>query len=385
MTTGKGSHPDTVLAQAGHYVDPHTGAVTPPIHTSSTYARNADYEPTEPGLTYSRDGNPTFTQAEKVIAELELGRDAMLFASGLAAATAAFRFLSPGDHVVAPMQMYHGLRDWMNRFCPQYGIQIGWFDAADPAALHAALLPGRTRLVWIETPANPTWIVTDIAAAAQAAHDAGARLAVDSTVATPLLTRPLELGADLVFHSATKYLNGHSDVVAGALVCREQDEWWDSIRFARKHDGAVLGPFEAWLLQRGMRTMHVRVRQAVRAADIIARHFSSHPRIETVLYPGLEDFPGHEIAKRQMHGGYGAMLSVLVKGDADLARRICAATRIWIPGTSLGGVESLIEHRATVEGPTSPVPPNLIRLSVGIEQVDELVDDLEWAIGAAQP
>ncbi len=384
MDTSNQPHLDTVLAQAGHYLDSSTGAVTPPIHTSSTYARDAHYRPTQAGLTYSRDGNPTYAQAEKVIATLETGADALLFGSGLAAATAAFKFVRPGEHIVAPRQMYHGLRDWLQHFCEHYGIGLTLFDAGDPDALSAALLPGQSRLVWIETPANPTWTVTDIAAAARAAHDAGAFLAVDSTVATPLLTRPLELGADLVFHSATKYFNGHSDVVAGILVCREQNDWWETIRFARKHDGAVAGPFEAWLLLRGMRTLHLRVCRAVESAERIARHFQSHPRVETVLYPGLSDFPGHSIAKRQMSGGFGAVLSLLVNGDADYARKVCASTKVWIPGTSLGGVESLIEHRATVEGPASPVPPNLVRLSVGVECVDDLIADLGNALTAAR-
>jgi cystathionine gamma-synthase len=235
-------------------------------------------------------------------------------------------------------------------------------------------------MVWIETPANPTWDVTDIAAAAELAHAAGARLAVDSTVATPLLTRPLALGADFVFHSATKYLNGHSDVIAGVLVAGEDDEQWQAVRFQRAFGGAILGPMEAWLLLRGMRTMHLRVQRSSQSAMTIARELEGHGRISRVLYPGLESHPGHAIARRQMQGGFSGMLSVLVDGDAAVARGVAGRTRVFVPATSLGGVESLIEHRATVEGPNSPVAPNLLRLSVGIEDVADLIADLDQAL-----
>lgn len=374
--------PATTLAQASHQLDPHTGAITPPVHPSTTYARNEHYEPTSPNLSYSRDHNPTYKLAERVLTELEGGADALLFASGLAAANAVFQTLKPGDHVVAPVIMYHGLRDWLSHFCSNWGVTLDYFDAAKDGALKQALKPGRTRIVWIETPSNPTWDVTDIAASSELAHHAGAYLAVDSTVPTPMLTRPLEHGADIVFHSATKYLNGHSDVVAGALVCRALDELWTSIRFQRIHSGGVLGPFEAWLLLRGMRTLAIRVRQSCDNALSIARHFEDHGAIERVLYPGLKSHPGHAVAKRQMRGGFGGMLSLLVKGDSDTARRIASRTKLFVPATSLGGVESLIEHRATVEGPQSPVPENLLRLSVGIEDVDDLIEDLEQALAA---
>ena len=370
----------TTLAQASHQLDPHTGAITPPVHPSTTYARNEHYEPTSPNLSYSRDHNPTYKLAENVLTELEGGADALLFASGLAAASAVFQTLRPGDHVVAPVVMYHGLRDWLGQFCSNWGVTLDYFDTTKDRALERAVKPGRTRIVWIETPSNPTWDVTDIAASSELAHRAGAYLAVDSTVPTPVLTRPLEHGADIVFHSATKYLNGHSDVVAGALICRALDELWGSIRFQRRHTGGVLGPFEAWLLLRGMRTLAIRVRQSCDNALSIARHFEDHRAIERVLYPGLKSHPGYAVAKRQMSGGFGGMLSLLVKGDGDTARRIASRTHLFVPATSLGGVESLIEHRATVEGPQSPVPENLLRLSVGIEDAGDLIEDLERAL-----
>ncbi|HSS63046.1 MAG TPA: aminotransferase class I/II-fold pyridoxal phosphate-dependent enzyme [Gammaproteobacteria bacterium] len=370
----------TLFAGACHLDDPHTGAVVPPIEPATTYARDANYSLRREGISYSRDANPGYLPAETVLREAEGGAAALLFASGMAAATAVFQSLSPGAHVVVPRIMYHGLRDWLKDFCPRFGIGIDSFDPADPDGIERAIRKGKTRLVWIETPANPTWDVTDIAAAAEIAHSAGARLAVDSTVATPILTRPIEHGADVVMHSATKYLNGHSDVVAGALVFKQMDADYEAARFQRLHGGAVLGPFEAWLLLRGMRTLQLRVARACESALRIAAHFEHHPAIEQARYPGLESHPGHAVAGRQMSGGYGGMLSLLVKGDQSAARIVAMRTRVFRTATSLGGVESLIEHRATVEGPNSPIPANLLRLSVGIEAVEDLIQDLEQAL-----
>ncbi|MDX1512401.1 MAG: PLP-dependent aspartate aminotransferase family protein [Gammaproteobacteria bacterium] len=375
-------HVATLLASAGHCIDQHSGGVSPTIELSTTYARDSRYEHRLPGLSYSRDANPTYRPAETLLARLETGEDALLFSSGLAAATAIFKSLRSGDHVVAPKIMYHGLRDFLNAHCERFGIRLDYFDAREPDGLSRAVRPGETKIVWIETPCNPTWDVTDISGAAEIAHAAGARLAVDSTVATPVLTRPIEHGADLVMHSATKYLNGHGDVVAGALVCRKADPLWDAIRFERKHGGAVLGPFEAWLLLRGMRTLWIRVEKSCDNALAVARYLESHPAVERVLYPGLASHPGHELAKRQMRGGFGGMLSMLVKGDAETARAVATRTRVFVPATSLGGVESLIEHRASVEGPASPIPPNLLRLSLGIEEKTDLIADLEAALAA---
>jgi cystathionine gamma-synthase len=234
--------------------------------------------------------------------------------------------------------------------------------------------------VWIETPCNPTWDVIDIAAAAEAAHGAGALLAVDSTVATPVLTRPIELGADLVFHSATKYLNGHGDVLAGVLVTARRDQFWERLHDQRHRAGGVLGAFEAWLLQRGLRTLYLRVGRASDNALAIARHFEGHPKLVAVLYPGLASHPGHGIAQRQMSGGFGGMLSLRLRGGAETALGVAKAVRLFVRATSLGGVESLIEHRASIEGPDSPVPPDLLRLSIGIEDAGDLIADLEQAL-----
>ncbi len=382
MSNNNDLSPDTLLAQAMHYLEPVNGGIVPGIQMATTYARDQDYELRAPGISYGRDKNPTYLVAEQVVAELEGGAGALLFSSGLAAAAALFHTLEPGDHVVAPVIMYHGLRDWLIQFCENWKVDIDYFDATVDGALASTIKPDRTRIVWIETPANPTWDITDIAAAADLAHAAGARLAVDSTVATPLLTRPLALGADFVFHSATKYLNGHSDVIAGVLVAKEDDDQWQAVRFQRTFGGAILGPMEAWLLLRGMRTMHLRVQRSSESAMIIARELEGHGRISRVLYPGLASHPGHTIATRQMQGGFSGMLSVLVDGDAAATRAVAARTRVLVPATSLGGVESLIEHRATVEGPNSPVAPNLLRISVGIENVADLIADLDQALSS---
>jgi len=316
-----------------------------------------------------------------MLTRLEGGEDSLLFASGMAAAGAVIQSLSPGDHVVIPKVMYWGLRNWMVEFCAHWNIELEQYDSADPDHLSSTVKTGKTTLVWIETPSNPTWDVIDIEAAAQVAHSAGARIAIDSTVATPVLTRPIEFGADIVMHSATKYLNGHGDVVAGALVTAKKDEFWQRVCSARAEGGAILGSFEAWLLQRGMRTLFLRVRNASRSALIIAKHFENHPKLEAVLYPGLESHAGHAIARKQMQGGFSGMLSLRVKGGEQAALDAIRKCQVFIRATSLGGVESLVEHRYSIEGPRSPIPKDLIRVSVGAELVDDLIADLEQALG----
>lgn len=374
--------PATLLARGGHQPEAPFGDVAPPIHPSTNFARDEAYQPINPAGTYSRDANPTYALPERLIAELEGGAEALLFASGMAAAAALIQALRPGDHIVAPRVMYWGLRDWLITFCADWGLGLDLFDTTQPDAVRAAIQPGRTKLVWIETPCNPSWDIIDIAAAAEAAHAAGAMLAVDSTSATPMITRPLSFGADIVHHSATKYLNGHGDVVAGALVTARADDLWSRVRANRASGGAVLGPFEAWLLQRGLRTLHVRVERASASALAIARHFERHPKVAAVLYPGLEAHPGHAIARRQMDGGFGGMLSLRIQGDARAALAVAGRVRIFVRSTSLGGVESLIEHRASIEGPKSPIPPDLLRLSIGLEDAGDLIADLEQALAA---
>ena len=369
---------DTLLAQGGRFLDPETGAVVPPIHPATTFARDDRYELT--GYIYSRNANPTGAHVETVLAKLEGAEDALAFSSGMAAVATFFDILGAGDHVVAPRVMYHGATALLRDLAERRGVEVGFFDASRPGALEAAVQPGRTSVVWIETCVNPTWDVIDVRAAAETAHSAGAILGVDATATPPVTLRALELGADIVFHSATKYLAGHSDLLAGVLATRRADERWDEIKAARTRMGGVLGAFEAWLLLRGMRTLHLRYERQAANALAIARHFEGRPGLEAVLYPGLESHAGHEIAKRQMAGSFGAMLSLLVEGGAEAAKRVATRTRLFVPATSLGGVESLIEHRASVEGPLSAVPANLLRLSIGIERADELIADLEQAL-----
>jgi len=372
-------HPDSIAAQALGWIDETTRAVIPPIHVSTTYLRDPDNQ-YRSGRIYARADNPAFDQAEAVINALEGGHEALLFASGMAAATACFLALRRGDHVLVPKVMYWSLRNWLAGFGADWGLEVEPIDMTSPEALRAALRPGRTRLVWVETPANPLWSVTDIADAAAAAHAAGALLAVDSTVATPVLTRPLALGADLVMHAATKYLNGHSDLIAGVLVTRADGEHWQRVRKVRAQIGGTLGSFEAWLLVRGLRTLALRVRAASASAQRIAEHFAAHARVREVLYPGLPGFAGHAAAARQMLGGFGGMLSLRVAAGEAAAIAAAAKVRLFKRATSLGGTESLIEHRASIEGAGSPVPTDLLRLSIGIEHVDDLIADLEQAL-----
>jgi cystathionine gamma-synthase len=375
-------HADTILAQALGWIDETTRAVVPPIHVASTFIRDPDNR-YRAGRGYVRADNPSFDQPEQVISALEGGAATMLFASGMAAATAVFMALKPGDHVVAPRVMYWGLRKWLMTIGADWGLRTDFVDAGGSDAIRAAVKKGATKLVWIETPANPLWTVTDIAAAAQIAHDAGARLAVDSTAATPLLTQPLALGADIVMHAATKYLNGHSDLAAGALTTARKDAFWQRLVDIRHDGGAILGSFEAWLLLRGMRTLGLRVRRACESAQRIAEHFARDPRVAAVLYPGLPDFPGHAVAQRQMTGGFGGMLSIRVAGGEQAAIATAARAQLWKRATSLGGVESLMEHRASVEGEGTPAPPDLLRLSVGIEDAGDLIADLDQALARA--
>ena len=368
--------PETAAAQALHSIDDATGAVVPPIHLATTYARDADYAVR--GRTYTRDENPTPITAERVLAALEGGAAALTFASGMAAATAVVRALCrPGDHVISPRVGYYTLRAWLERFCARWGLGHDLVDTTDPAAVRAALRP-TTRLVWLETPANPTWEVTDIAAIAGIAHAAGAVVAVDSTCATPVHTQPIALGADLVMHAATKYLAGHSDVLAGALVTARADPAWAQIVELRHDEGPCLGPFEAYLLTRGMRTLFARVERSSRTAERLAHELTA--RGVTVRYPGLASHPQHAVAARQMQRGFGSMLSIQVGGGAARALEVIKRLKIWIPATSLGGVESLVEHRYTVEGAITTAPPDLLRLSVGLEHEADLLDDLVAAL-----
>lgn len=372
--------PDTILAQGTCHDPDSTGAVIPPIHLATTFLRPPEgYSAT--GWSYSRYGYPGLEQPEATLKALEGAADCRLFSSGMSAMTAVMLALKPGAHCVFPIDMYHGMRTWLKRYAAHWGMRIEHVDMTDLDTVRAAVVPGTTAIVWAETPSNPHWYIYDLAALADIAHAAGARLVVDNTVATPLLTQPLAFGADVVVHSATKYLNGHSDVLAGAAMTAATDEFWERICFNRDYHGGILGQFPAALLMRGMRTLHLRIERASESAMAIATACLDHPQVERVYYPGLPSHPGHALALRQMTGGFGGMVSIVVKGGLEAAERVMTRTRIWKPATSLGGVESLIERRAAIEGADSHVEPGLLRLSVGVEAASDLIDDLKTALG----
>jgi cystathionine gamma-synthase len=379
MTKDTTWRPATLAAQALGRIDETTRAIVPPLHVTTTFVRDPD-NLYRSGNIYGRADNETVREGEAIIAALEGATSALLFGSGMSAAIALFLSLGPGAHIVAPKVFYWGLRNWLVNEGPAFGLSVDLVSADDLAEISAAVKPGRTKLIWLETPSNPLWSISDIAGAAEIAHRVGAKVGVDSTCATPVLTQPLALGADVVMHSATKYLNGHSDVLAGALAFAAEDELSARARQIRAAHGLILGPFEAFLLIRGMRTVDLRVRAACRSALDLAQRLSNHAGVASVLYPGLPAHPGHALAQRQMKGGFGGMLSIRVRGGEAPAIAAAARLSLWKRATSLGGVESLIEHRASVEGPGSPCPPDLLRLSVGVEDVEDLWSDLDQAL-----
>lgn len=370
---------ETLAVHAGRAPDAATGAVAPPIHPSTTYERAGDG--TYPhGYIYTRKGNPTRHALEEALAALEGGAAAAAFASGSAATLAVFQALRPGDHVVAPIDAYHGTASLLREMLQPWGLDVTFADLAVPGALEEALRPS-TRLVWLETPSNPLLRITDIRHAVDAAHAVGARVACDNTWATPVLQRPLDMGADLVVHSTTKYLNGHGDVLGGVVITRRQDdELFAEVRRSQSTGGAVPSPFDCWLVQRGLRTLPYRMRAHCENAAAVAHFLAQHPAVERVHFPGLESHPGHEIAARQM-AAFGGMLSIQVKGGRERAFEVLARVRVFTRATSLGGVESLIEHRASVEGPGTTTPDDLLRLSIGLEHADDLIADLAQALG----
>ena len=379
MTKKNGLSPRSIAAQAGRRTDEENGAVVPPLHVSATFQRDANYE-LPAGFLYGRCGNPTVSAAEEAIARLEGADAARLFGTGMAAIAAVFETVPPGGHVVLPKVMYFANHPLIAGLAESRGFEITVIDPTDTEAMKAAVIPSKTDILWIETPANPTWDVVDIALAADIAHTAGAILGVDGTVAPPCTTRALDFGADIVFHSATKYLNGHSDLTGGVLAFRQCDDRFEAVETLRTRFGSIMAPFEAWLLMRGMRTLFVRYEKASENALIFAQALEGDPRVEKVLYPGLPSHKGHAIAAKQMTGGFGGMLSLIVKGSSEDARKVASSVQLIIPATSLGGVESLIEHRKTIEGDDSPIPDTLLRISIGIEHVDDLIADMRGAL-----
>ena len=395
---------ETIAVHAGGEPDPATAAIAPPIHLSTTFEHGPATEILH-GYTYVRDENPTQDRLEAALAQLECPRfgkpgkglvqvgeaagqqerekpAALAFASGMGAAAALLQSLEPGSHALFPEDVYVHVRLAQQRYLPNWGIESSVVDMLDLEAVKRALRP-ETRLVWLETPSNPRMNVTDIAAVARAVRASkapAALISVDNTFATPVLQRPLELGADVVLHSTTKYCGGHSDVQGGVLVLKGKGPLYDKLYQTRMVLGAVASPFNSWLVLRGLRTLAVRMERHTANATAVARALEGHKGIERVFYPGLASHAGHEIARRQMKG-FGGMLSILVKGGWDEAVRVAAKVRLWRNATSLGGVESLMEHRASAEGPGSTAPKNLLRLSVGLENADDLIEDLIGALG----
>jgi cystathionine gamma-synthase len=375
-------HVETQAVHMGNQVDPATGAVVPPIVLSTTFERQGDG--TFPhGYIYTRSQNPNRQALEESLAALENGARAMAFGSGQAATNAVFQSLKAGDHVIVPNEAYFGTPKLMREVYSHLGINASYVDMTNLAAIQAAVTP-QTKIIWIETPSNPLLSITDIAAVSEIAHRAGALAVIDNTWASPLMQQPLALGADIVMHATTKYISGHTDALGGALIFARDDEFTARVNMVQTLGGAVPSPFDCWLIMRGIRTLPLRVRQQTSNAQRVAEFLADHPAVETVFYPGLASHPGHALAAQQMRGGFGGMLSFNVHGGADEAMKVAAHLQLFTRATSLGGIESLIEHRASIEGPTSTTPQNLLRVSIGIEHVDDLINDLRHGLSAMQ-
>ncbi len=368
----------TLFARANEFVDAQTGGVVPPVQPSTTFARDENYHPMNDAYVYGRDSNTLLRLGEEILTEAEHGADGLLFPSGMAAIAAVMRTMHGGGKVLLQSGIYWGTTKWVREFCERREIGLKEVDASDNELLIESITSFNPDLVFVETPSNPWLKITDIAAAHKACAKVGAILVVDSTAATPVLSNPLDLGADIIMHSATKAINGHSDVLAGFLAVKDaESSIWQAVRDDRHDAGAMLGSFEAWLLIRGMRTLPLRMERMSQSALRIAQFLENHKKVEKVFYPGLASNSGHQLAVKQMHGGFGSLLSFQVNGGGPEALAVCGRLKLIHRATSLGGVESLVEHRHTIE---EGVSPSLIRLSVGIENVEELIADLDCAL-----
>lgn len=368
---------ETIAVHAGRRTDPATGAVVAPIHMSTTFERDPDGEYRR-GFSYSREENPNRQALERCLAALEGGREALAFASGLAVTTAVIQGLEPGDHILASDDVYYGLRKVTGELFRKWPVETAYIDMTDLEALRAAIRPN-TRLVWLETPSNPRLRVIDMAAVAEIARSANAITVCDGTFAPPVIQRPFEHGIDMVMHSTTKYLGGHSDLTGGALITRHDNYLFERVRTAQKYGGGTPSPFECWLALRGIETLPWRVRAHCANAGRVADFLSGHAAVEAVHYPGLPSHPGHRVAARQM-AAFGGMVSFQVRGCREAAMGVAARVKLFTRATSLGGTHSLIEHRASIEGRETRTPQNLLRLSVGLEHPDDLVEDLAQAL-----
>src|SRR5919199_488396 len=368
---------ETLAVHAGHYIDPATGAVAPPIYLSTTFERQADGSYPQ-GYNYIRDNNPNREALEKCVSELEGGVSAAAFSSGSAATMSVFQALSSGDHVIAPLDAYSGTSSLLREIFVSWNLSVTFVDMTNSTEVQQAIQPN-TKLIWVETPSNPMLKITDIGKISEIAHQANALCVCDNTWATPIGQSPLKSGADLVVHAATKYLGGHSDVMAGVVITKVEGDFFNRIRKIQKTGGAVASPFDSWLVLRGIQTLPYRMRAHSENALKVATFLSHHPKVEAVHYPGLQEHPGYEIAKQQMQL-FGGMLSFQVKGGREKAFAIAAKVKLFTRATSLGGVESLIEHRASIEGVGTKTPDNLLRVSVGLEHPDDLIEDLAQAL-----
>ncbi|MBG6205553.1 cystathionine gamma-synthase [Labrenzia sp. EL_126] len=381
LSDSDGLHPDSLLAHAGGGFDAATGAVVPPIQTATTFVRDEDYEPVLPGHIYSRDSNALYRKTEKLLAALEGGEDSRLFSSGMAAIAAIVRSVRPGGTLLAQSGIYWGTTLFLRKHCARNNIALVEADASDLSAFRDEFSVTQPDLVWLEVPSNPFLKVADIRKIAELCNGTSAVLCVDATAATPLILKPLSFGADLVMHSATKALNGHSDLLGGVVsTSNASSEVWTFISEERQNAGAVLGSFETWLLLRGLRTLALRVERMNANAIDLARSLEAHPKVKTVLYPGLKSHPQHSLAKSQMTNGFGSLMSIMVDGGKDESLKVAGALNIFQRATSLGGTESLVEHRFTIEGEGSGIPENLLRLSIGIEHGNDLIADFDQAL-----
>lgn len=370
-------HLETACVHAGHAPDAAVGAISPPIHLSTTFARAADGSYPQ-GFSYTRAANPNRAQLEDCLATLEGGTESLAFSSGVAAAMTMFQAFAPDDHIICTQDAYHGVQRLLREVMQPWQLKVSFVDTTDLDALRRTLTSA-TKLIWVETPSNPLLKITDLAAIAEIAAQARAVTVCDNTFATPVLQRPFDFGMDFVMHSTTKYFGGHSDVLGGAIVVRIANAFTERLRLLQSEGGAVPSPFDCWLLLRGAATLHLRVRAQAENALKIAHFLAEHATVQTVFYPGLESHPGHALARCQMRG-FGAMLSFTLRGGEQAAMHTATRVKLFTRATSLGGVESLIEHRASMEGPDTQTPRNLLRMSVGVEHADDLIADLDQAL-----
>ena len=368
---------ETQAVHAGRRIDSSTGAVTPPIHLSTTFERTPDGK-YPLGFSYAREGNPTRQSLEECLAVLEGGKDALAFSSGMAVATALLQGLEPGDHIIAPDDCYYGLRQVIGSVFVKWPLDVTYVDMTNLNALRAAVRPA-TRLILIETPSNPLMKIVDLVAVARLAREANAISVCDGTFTTPVVQRPLNLGVDMVWHSTTKYMGGHSDMVGGALVTRYDNYLFERARKSLMFGGMAPSAFDCWLALRGLSTLPWRMRAHSANAQAVAEFLQRHPAVERVYYPGLPEHPGHDIAKQQMLG-WGGMLSLQTHGDLEAAMAVTGRVELFTRATSLGGPHSLIEHRASIEGSNTRTPQNLLRMSIGLENSDDLIADLKQAL-----